>query len=49
MLNKQGILLNENFGRALDYQISYLAIANIWGRSAVTYGLTYTQACLILT
>ena len=45
MLNKHGILLTENFGRTLDYQISYLAIANVWGRSAVAYGLTCSQAC----
>ena len=29
MLNKHGILLTENLGRTLDYQISYLAIANV--------------------
>ena len=46
MLNKYGILLTDNFGRTLDYQISYLAIANVWGRSAVAYGLTCSQACL---
>ena len=45
MLNKHGILLTENLGRTLDYQISYLAIANVWGRSAVAYGLTCSQAC----
>ena len=45
MLNKHGILLTENFGRPLDYQISYIAIANIWGRSAVAYSWTCSQAC----
>ena len=46
MLNKHGILLTENFGRPLDYQISYIAIANIWGRSAVAYGWTCSQGLL---
>ena len=45
MLNKHGILLTENSGRTLDYSIPYLAIANVWGRSAVAYDLTYSQAC----
>ena len=45
MLNKHRILLTENFGKTLDYQILYLAMANIWGRSAVPYGLKCSQAC----
>ena len=45
MLNKHGILLTESFCNTLDYQISYLAIANIWGRYSVAYGLTSSHAC----
>ena len=48
MLNKHRILLTENFCRALDYQISFLAIANRCGRDAVAYGLTCSQACYTL-
>ena len=47
MLNKNGILLAENFRRALNDQISYIAIANHWERGAVAYGLTCSQACFV--
>ena len=46
MLNKHRILLNENYCKAMDYQISYLAIANRKGRVDVVYGLTCIKACI---
>ena len=47
MFNKHGILLTQNFFWALEYYMSNLAIANLLGRIAVAYGLTYCQACFL--
>ena len=43
MLNKHGILVTDNFRRALNCQISYLATVIIWGRGAIAYGFTFSQ------